>query len=334
MNRGFGPGCPGAGRPGAWALGAGVVLSLFAVPHAAIAQQTHLVIITGVEGDPEFGTQFHAWATTLLDAAKAADPDADIVYLADKPASDPGRITGRSTSDAIKKAVADLASRAQPNDEVLFVLFGHGSFNGQDASFNLPGPDLSAADWAVLLDSFAGRRVGFVNTTASSGAFLEPLKGPGRAIVTATKTGGERNETVFPQYFAEAFTAEGADQDRSGRVSLAEAFAYAKGRVEESYGQQGTLLTEHAVLDDGQDGQLATAMYLTADRARADAIAAVDDPALQALMKEQQALEEKIAGLRLLKSSMDPQEYDRQLEALVTELALKTRAVQERRGQR
>ncbi len=320
---------------GAWVRGAGCgVLGAFLVlaPAIASAQQTHLVVVSGVEGGAEYGTQFHQWATTLIDAAKKADPDADVVYLADKPAADPARITGRSTRESIQQALTALAGRSAPNDEVLIVLFGHGSFNGREASFNLPGPDLTAADWGVLLDAFTGRRVAFVNTAASSGAFLEPLKGPGRAILTATKTGGERNETVFPQYFAEAFGAPDTDQNRDGRVSIAEAFAYAKGKVEEDYGKAGTLLTEHATLEDGMEGQLAAQMFLAGDRQRADAIATESDPAIRALLEEQRQLEEQVAGLRLLKPSLAPDEYDRRLEDLVTQLALKTREIDQRRG--
>jgi hypothetical protein len=312
------------------ALGA---LAALAWPAEARAQQTHLLIVTGVEGDPAYATKFHEWAATLADTARAADPAADIVYLADKPAVDPERIGGRSTRESIEQAVAALAERAAPGDEVLIVLFGHGSFSGAEGSFNLPGPDLSAADWARLLDALAGRRVAFVNTAASSGAFLEPLSGPGRAIITATKTGGERNETVFPQYFAEAFGAEETDADRNGRVSIAEAFAYAKSRVEEEYGREGTLLTEHATLQDGQDGHLAAAMFLAADRARIEAIGAESDPALRALLEAQRILEEQIAALRLLKTGLAPEEYDRRLELLLTDLALKTREVRERRSQ-
>jgi hypothetical protein len=313
-------------------LGAGVLGALVLAPAAARAQQTHLVVITGVEGGQDYATQFHTWATTILDAAKKADPQADVVYLADKPATDPARITGRSTRETIQQTLTALATNSKPNDEVLIVLFGHGSFDGREAAFNLPGPDLSAADWGVLLDGFTGRRVAFVNTAASSGAFLEPLAGPGRAIVTATKTGGERNETIFPEYFAAAFGAPDTDQNRDGRVSIAEAFAYAKNKVEEDYGKKGTLLTEHATLEDGMDGQLAAQMFLTADRAREAAIGTETDPAIRALLEEQRQLEEQIAGLRLMKSSLPADEYDRRLEDLLTQLALKTREVAQRRG--
>ena len=110
--------------------------------------------------------------------------------------------------------------------------------------FNLPGPDLAVADYAKLLDGLAAQRVVFVNTASSSGAFVQPLAGPGRIIVTATKTGGERNETRFPAYFVEAYRDEAADRDRNGRVSALEAFDYARKADEE-----GRLLQAAAAAD-------------------------------------------------------------------------------------
>src|SRR5205085_4786892 len=116
------------------------------------------------------------------------------------------------------------------------------------------------------------------DTTSASGAFLQPLAGPGRAIVTATKTGGERNETEFPQYFVEAFTTESADKNRDGRVSVAEAFDYARTKVTQAYQQKGLMLTEHAALDDGAEGGLASTLFLQPARTPAMATA---DPALR-----------------------------------------------------
>ena len=175
------------------------------------AQDSHLLVITGVAGDEEHAKQFQKWATTLIDAAKTKDgvPDANITYLAEKPDVDAARIRGRSTSENVQKAVADLAAKAHPGDQVVIVLLiGHGSFDGSVAAFNLPGPDLTAADWASLLKKLSAQKVAFINTTSSSGAFLPAVAAPGRTVVTATKTGGERNETLFGEFFVEAFGDE------------------------------------------------------------------------------------------------------------------------------
>jgi len=154
---------------------------------AARAQQTHVLVITGVGGDEEHATKFKEWATSFVDAAKKKEgvPEANIVYLSDRGA----------TKAAVEKAFGDIAARAKPNDEVFVLLIGHGSFDGSVAAFNLMGPDLTADDYARQLSKFSSQRVVFVNTASASGAFLKPLAAPGRVIVAATKTGGERNET-------------------------------------------------------------------------------------------------------------------------------------------
>ena len=105
------------------------------------------------------------------------------------------------------------------------MLIGHGSFDGKIAAFNLPGPDLTAADYAVLLGKLSAQHVTFVDTTELERRLLAAVAAPGRTIVTATKTGGERNETRFAEYFVEAFgdaaadaTATAASRRRSVRL--------------------------------------------------------------------------------------------------------------------
>jgi len=312
------------------------VFLLLAPAWPASAQDTHLLVITGVGGDDEHTTQFHQWATTIIDAAKERGglTDDTITYLGDKPDLAPARIKARSTRDNVQKAFTDLAARAQAADEVFIILIGHGSFDGRVAAFNLAGPDLSAEDYAGLLSKVLSQRIVFVNTASSSGGFLAPLAGPGRTIVTATKTGGERNETRFASFFAEAFKDNAADTDRNGRVSVAEAFEYAKTKVAATYTKGGYIQTEHATLDDGREGKFAGTLFLESERAKATATANIADPELRALIDAQRALENQVTALRLRKDSMDPAEYDRQSEKLLTELALKTRAIREREGKK
>jgi hypothetical protein len=288
---------------------------------SAFAQQTHLLVITGVPGDDEHAQQFHKWATSFIDAAKKKDavPDANITLLADK----------QSTRGGVEKAFADLATRVKPNDGVFVLLIGHGSFNGTQAAFNLPGPDLTVDEWAKLLGRFPAQRVAFVNTTSSSGAFLPAVAAPGRVVITATKTGGERNETQFPEYFVAAFNDAAADRDRNGHVSVAEAFEYAKTKVVQAFQQKGLLLTEHAVMDDGGERRLAATLFL--GTGRADGAIAVDlsDPAMKKLADEKDAIDQQIAALKLKKNTMDEAQYDAQLETLLTDLALKTKAIRD-----
>jgi Peptidase C13 family len=287
----------------------------------ATAQQTHILVVTGVPGDAEHAEKFDRWAKTFIEAAKRKDavPESNITYLAEKQATKP----------AVERALADLAGKAKPRDTVLVLLIGHGSFDGTVAAFNLPGPDLTAADYGKLLAKFGTTRVVFVNTASSSGAFLPALTAPGRVIITATKTGGERNETVFGEYFTAAFGDEAADQDRNGHVSIEEAFSYAKTKVTDAFKQKGLILTEHAVLEDGGEGKLAATVFLGTGRADTALNVDTSDPAVKALVAERDAIQNQIEVLQLRKASMNAADYEAQLEKLLTELARKTKAIRD-----
>jgi hypothetical protein len=211
---------------------------------------------------------------------------------------------------------------------VLIVLIGHGSFDGRQAAFNLPGPDLTPDDFGRLLGKLTAQRVAFVNTASSSGAFLPTVAGAGRVIVTATKTGGERNETRFPEFFVEAFNDDSADRDRNGRVSIAEAFEYAKSKVAKAFEQGGYLLTEHATLDEGGAGSgLAASLFLAAPAGTLKVD--TSDPAMRALVEQRDGIEKEIAALKLMKPSMDDAKYTAQMETLLTNLALKTKEIRD-----
>jgi hypothetical protein len=221
------------------------------------------------------------------------------------------------------------------------VLFGHGTFANKSAKFNLVGPDMAAEDFAPLLAKLKSKRVVFVDTTSASAPFVEALSGPGRVIVTATRTGGEMYATLFGGPFVEAFTIEAADADRDGKVSFLEAFDYARKAVASSYQREGLLPTEHAMLDDNGDKEGTMEPSREAKDGRNAAVLSIGsmrqqalpaDEKLRALYVERQALERRIDSLKLLKSGMDPEKYAAELEKLATELALKTRQIREAEG--
>jgi hypothetical protein len=98
--------------------------------------------------------------------------------------------------------------------------------------------------------------------------------------------------------------------------------------VTKAFEQEGLLLSEHATLEDGVNGSVAASLFL----APAQGALKVDtsDPAIRALAEERDALERQIAALRLMKPSLDAAEYDARMEKLLTELALKTKAIRDR----
>ena len=329
----------GNGRP----LAAAVAISL-ALCAPAFAQGSHVLVIVGLGGDHENAERFHRWASAIVDAARDryALPPASVVYLGEDPSRDTARISGRSTREAVDAAVTRLAGQARPGDRVFVVLIGHGASATGEARFNLPGPDLAAADFARLAGRFGAQQVVFVNTASASGGFVAALSGKDRTVITATRTDGERNQTRFGEFFAEALAADDADMDKDGRVSMLEAFTWARRRVAESYERDGQLLTEHAVLDDngdgkgsdepgqpGGDGAVARTLFLSAGGSQpvpgADA-----DPEIRALAEKRQALEDRITALKASKEKMEPAAYASELEALLIDLARTNAAIKER----
>lgn len=323
---------------------AGAVLLLTATP--ARAQSVHLTVIVGLAGDPEHATLFDRWAGSLVDAAsgRLAIPRERIQYLSDRPEADAKRAPGKSTRDAIAKTFAALSATAAPEDVVFVVLIGHGTFDGKVAKFNLPGPDMTPADFVPLLKSLKSRHVVFVNTASASGPFLAELSGPGRTIVTATRSGSERFATLFGGHFVDALTADAADADKNRRVSVLEAFDAARQGVVRAFEQAGTMLTEHPLLDDsgdaqgspdpkadGKNGRVASVLSLGA---ATGADPRPSDPKIRALYDERSDLERRVEGLKLMKTGMEAARYASELERLLTELALKTQQIRGAEGRR
>lgn len=295
-----------------------------------------LVVVTGLAGEPQYAESFGRIGAGVVDAARErwGLPDSSIVYLAENPAADPRRITGRATRDEVLAALGRIAGRAAPDDVILVVLAGHGSEQADQPRLNLPGPDLTAGELAEALGRFGKQTVVVANTASASGGFVKALSGPRRVIVTATKSGFERNATMFGGFFAGALGSEAADADKNGRISVAEAYQYARGEVARSYQNAKRLLTEHAQLDDNGDGAGAGDLGPTGDGAVARLVSfpltretVSSDPAVAALMAERRRLESAIAELRGRKATMDSTAYQRELEQLLVRLAEATQAI-------
>lgn len=312
------------------------------------APATHLIVITGLGGQPEYVDLFHVQGESLVDAAmeRWGVPADNIVWLAEAPDRSPDRIADRSTKEALEAAILETAGRAGPNDGVLLVLIGHGTGEGDESKINLPGPDLTGSDLAMSLAAFTTQTVAVVNTASASGGFVQALSGERRIVVTATRSPRESERTYFASYFVDAYLDEGADVDKDERVSLLEAYLFARNEVARRYERDNQMLTEHAVLDDNgdregsaepgamaPDGALAGRFFLAA-ASKAVAEQAADDPELAALLTEKTRIETAIARLRTLRGTMDPAVYDAELETLVLELAATNREIRNKGGGR
>ena len=297
---------------------AGAMLAL--VPaRAALSQQVHVLIITGLAGEPQYQKSFLEVAATLADTARIrwGVKDSSLIVLGEDPALDPKHVKAKSTREEVAKAFITLSRRAAPGDVVLVFLNGHGAGEGANSRVNLPGPDPTAAEYAAWVSGFAAQTLVFVNAASGSGDFMPILAAKGRVIVTATRTAIERNEVAFARPFVRGLTTGEADADKDGRVSVLEAFEYAKKEVARSYEVDNRMLTEHAVLSDTA---AARAVSFGAPRSALD-------PRVVALMAERQQLEAQVTALRSRKAGMDSTAYTAELERLLLLMAEKSQAI-------
>lgn len=327
-------------------LGIAVLVTLLLAAPVA-ARETYVAVIVGLGGEAEHAETFRRWAGSLYDHATGplGIPRERVLYLLEDPQQDAARAAGKSTKAEIEKGLASMAASTRADDVAFIVLIGHGTSDGKVTKFNLPGPDMTAAEFAGLLKKFHTKNLVFVNTASASGPFVEELSGSARVVVTATRSGAEKFATLFGGYFVDALASEAADADKNRRVSVLEAFNAAKIEVARAYEQRGIMLTERALLEDGgdgegsmdpavngKDGRVAAVLSLGAPKA---ALALPSDPRLRQLYEERRALEQKAESLKLLKASMPPAQYAAELEKVLTELALKSqeiRAIEGKKG--
>jgi hypothetical protein len=278
------------------------------------------ITVAGLGGEPDYDQRFTANAREL-DKIFHGIPGAHVVTL-----------TGPDATRAkLVDALAAAARDSRPDDQLVLILIGHGSFDGEVYKFNLVGPDVSAPELAAVLDKIPAKRQLLVNTTSASGGSLPVLERSGRAVITATKTGTEKNATVFARYWVEALEDPTADTDKSGSITALEAFVYANRKTEDFYTAQKRLATEHAVFDDTGQGEPVRAiaadsrqgtLLATITLVRLDGNQAVaSDPARKDLLARNEELEQKIDALKYQKAAMDPDDYKKQLTAALLELA-------------
>ncbi|MFM8395572.1 MAG: hypothetical protein ACKOB4_16785 [Acidobacteriota bacterium] len=295
----------------------------------------HALIIAGISGEESYATIFNAWRERLQRALveRLGFAPEQIVVLAEKPL--PGE--RRSTAAVIGEALGELQRQARPGQQIFIFMIGHGSFDGETARFNLPGPDLTAREFADLVRPLTAERLVIINMTSASGEYLKLLNGPGRVVVTATRSGMEQNAPKFAEHFITALEKADADLDRNRRLSILEAFEYATKQTAAVYEKSGKLTAEHALLDDNGDGVghpqaeagdggLARITYLDSLPKQQ----AGGDPALAQLFEERLRLEGSIEQLKARKSQTPPEEYASSLEKLLLELAKLNRTIRAR----
>ena len=295
-----------------------VLLMAFAL---SLPAATHYITVAGLGGEPDYEQRFASWAQTIDQVLHTSRTDATIVTL-----SGPN-----ATRDRMRGALGKAAEDCGPEDALVLMLIGHGSYDEYDYKFNLPGPDITASELATLLNRVrAGRQLVVVMTSASGGS-LAALRKENRIVITSTKSGTEKNATIFARYWAEALRDPAADTDKNEAISALEAYRYASQKTAAFYDSQKRLATEHPLLEDTgrgdgvrtptlEDGEGRRAAAFTLLRFGA-AQTAAKDPAKQKLLAKKEEIEGQIDNLKYQKAAMNADEYKKQLSALLIELA-------------
>ncbi|MGA2048358.1 MAG: hypothetical protein ABSG96_11735 [Terracidiphilus sp.] len=280
---------------------------------------TYYVVVAGLGGEPDYEQRFSAAAKDLDRIFKASGGTAHVWTL-----------TGaQATASKLRETLDEVARDAKADDDFAIILIGHGSFDGVEYKFNLVGPDLTAVEIATMCDRIATRRQLVVDATSASGGAVEALERPGRAVIAATKSGAEKNATVFARYWVEALEDPSTDTDKSDSISAMEAFTYATKKTAAFYDSQKRLATEHAVFDDVGSGEavreaangrgLLMSSFIVLRLGTSQQ--AANDPAKRALLAKKEELEQKIDALKYQKAAMDSQDYKKQLTDALLELA-------------
>jgi hypothetical protein len=295
------------------------VLSVFLALALQSRAAVYYVTVAGLGGEPDYEQRFTAAAQDLDRVFKTGGSTAHVYTLTGK----------QATASQLRETLDGVAREARADDDFVLILIGHGSFDGIEYKFNLVGPDVTVGEIAAMCNRIQARRQLIVDTTSASGGAVPALERPGRAVIAATKSGTEKNATIFVRYWVEALQDPEADTDKSDSISAMEAFIYATKKTAAFYDSQKRLATEHAVFDDtgtgapvreagkGQGALMSSFKLLRLGTSQQ----AANDPAKRALLEKKEELEQKIDTLKYQKAAMDPDDYKKQLTAALLELA-------------
>ena len=302
------------------------------------ATTKYAVIMTGPAVGDDNAARFRQWSLSLHDIlSRDYGYSSETITLLYDDGSDDftggNRVDGACSREGIEYALERLAERVKSGDQITLYLIGHGTGAAEEAKFNIVGPDMTGVQFASLLDRFDQQDVVVINTTSASFGFSTSLSSEGRVVISSTRSSSERYDPVFSGYFIEALDQRNGDRDKNKRVSMLEAFEYAKANVALWYEEQGRLASEHAGLDDNGDALFSLDPAVDIADGRLAEIAYIDSLIAEgenlsgegiALKSRIQDLERSVIVLRGRKAEYLEAEYWQQMEGLLVDLARST----------
>ena len=207
---------------------------------------TFYVTVAGLGGEPEYEQRFSGWAK-------------DIDKLRTRRRS---RCQGRDALSApaatrakVQSVLQQIAKEAKPNDALVLMLIGHGTSTAPITSSTCRVRIFRQRTGLAAGPDSSRPAVGGEHDQRQRRLAVPHWRKPNRAVITATKTGTEKNATVFARYWVEALRDPAADTDKNEIVSALEAFRYAEQKTAKFYETQKRLATEHPMLEDTGKGE-------------------------------------------------------------------------------
>jgi hypothetical protein len=262
------------------------------------------LIVRGLGGEPEYEERFTEQTRKIAESARRIAAGERNVIVIEGPGA---------TRDAIAQALSRLAKSLAASDGLQLILVGHGSYDGEDYKFNVPGPDISGDELRGLLDGLPTDRQLVVAMTSSSGALQETLENGKRTVITATKSGLERNAPIFGQFWAEGLSSGQADIDKNELITAQELYDYCNDRVASYYEGEALLASEHPRLSGS-----AAPEYTVARVGQLRAAALSGD--VERLLSQRSAIEADVRDLRAERATFSEEEYFDRLQPLMLEL--------------
>ena len=273
-------------------------------------------VVAGLGGEPEYEQRFREQAAAIADAAKkAAGEQGHVVVLTGE----------QARRDSLRREFQEFAGRVKAADTVTVVLIGHGTYDGEEYRFNVPGADVTGSELEQLFARLLAKKQLIVNATSSSGATIELWQRPERVVITATKSGGERTATRFAQYWLQAISTDAADVNKDEVVTAAEAFDYTNRQVAASYKSDVSLATEHARIAGEETAAFTVARI-------GSSAGSSSDPEVTALLAQRGQIEQDLDGVKGRKASLSEDQYYDELEGVLVRLAQLQRQIDAKRS--
>ncbi len=270
----------------------------------AASAATRVLVVSGIGGEPQYDERFAQWSEQVARASATATGDAEQVQ----------RLSGKDARrEQIQAALRKAAGELGAGDQFVLVLLGHGTYDGSEYRINIDGPDLTGTELGALLDRIPAQQL-VVNATSASGALADKLVNDRRVVITATRSGGERNATRFGGFWAEALQSDAADVDKDGNVTAREAYDYAVRRVADAFKSDNAILTERARIEGREPSRFVVSRL-------GPAAMFASDSQLMALRTEQDAIIERLEGFKAQKASLPEDDYYARIEPVLLELA-------------